>query len=325
MEDALLRQVQTIPPEFGLWNNVLFNRIDMTDRIRTMLLLCILSANTTMSKTLSCIAIPLLCVGLVGFVAAEDNSDELPPPATPLLRAHAHNDFYHPRPLFDALDNGFGSVEADIFLVNGELLVAHFIYQIRPERTLESLYLAPLRERARRFDGKIFPDADEFYLWIDFKTEPQATYAVLRPLLEKYSDILTRYENGTIIPGAVTVVLTGSANLGLIRNESVRFAGVDGGLASLDSDVPAHLIPAAGINWRQQFPQFTGELSPAEREKLAEQVRKANERGRKLRYWNAPDHEEFWNILYDAGVHLINTGRLQPLRDFLLERSVADP
>jgi hypothetical protein len=277
-----------------------------------------------MSKTFSRIATLLLCASFVSFAAA-DNACELPPPATPLLRAHAHNDYYHPRPLFDALDNGFGSVEADIFLVNGELLVAHFLFQIRPERTLESLYLAPLRERARRFDGKIFPDADVFYLWIDFKTEPQATYAVLRPLLEKYSDILTRYENGTTIPGAVTVILTGSAHLDLIRNESVRYAGVDGGLAALDSDVPAHLIPAMGINWRQQFPQFAGELSPAEREKLAEQVRKANERGRKLRYWNAPDDEAFWGSLYDAGVHFINTGRLQPLRDFLLERSAADP
>ena len=272
-------------------------------------------------RTFSSIVVPLLCAGLMSFVGAMDSSCELPPPATPLMRAHAHNDYYHPRPLFDALDNGFGSVEADIFLVNEELYVAHFFFQIRPGRTLESLYLEPLRERARRFDGRIFPDAETFYLWIDFKTEPQATYAALRPLLEKYSDILTRYENGTMIPGAVTVILTGSANLGLIRNETVRYAGVDGGLVALDSDVPAHLIPAVGINWRQQFPHFTGELSPAEREKLAEHVRQANERGRKLRYWNAPDDEAFWGILYDAGVHLINTGRLQPLRDFLLERS----
>ena len=34
-----------------------------------------------------------------------------------LERAHAHNDYEHPRPLFDALDHGFKSVEADIWLV----------------------------------------------------------------------------------------------------------------------------------------------------------------------------------------------------------------
>ena len=40
---------------------------------------------------------------------------------TPLLHGHAHNDYLHPRPLLDALDQGFCSVEADIFLVDGKL------------------------------------------------------------------------------------------------------------------------------------------------------------------------------------------------------------
>ena len=35
---------------------------------------------------------------------------------TPLLRAHAHNDYEHTRPLLDALECGFGSIEADIHL-----------------------------------------------------------------------------------------------------------------------------------------------------------------------------------------------------------------
>ena len=34
----------------------------------------------------------------------------------PLPNAHAHNDYEHKRPLFDALDHGFCSVEADVFL-----------------------------------------------------------------------------------------------------------------------------------------------------------------------------------------------------------------
>src|SRR4051812_44226103 len=47
------------------------------------------------------------------------------PAPTPLKNAHAHNDYLHPRPLFDALDQGFTSVEVDVFLVNGQLLVGH--------------------------------------------------------------------------------------------------------------------------------------------------------------------------------------------------------
>jgi hypothetical protein len=62
----------------------------------------------------------------------------------PLAAAHAHNDYEHDRPLFDALEHGFTSVEADVWLVDGELRVAHDLEDAKPGVTLESLYLDPL-------------------------------------------------------------------------------------------------------------------------------------------------------------------------------------
>ena len=73
-----------------------------------------------------------------------------------LLHAHAHNDYRHDRPLLDALAHGFTSVEADVFLVDDKLCVAHDAREIRPERTLRSLYLDPLRERAKKKVGRIY-------------------------------------------------------------------------------------------------------------------------------------------------------------------------
>ena len=69
--------------------------------------------------------------------------------AEPVLlpRAHAHNDYEHARPLAEALERGFGSVEADVWLVDGALLVAHDRKDVKPARTLAALYLEPLRER----------------------------------------------------------------------------------------------------------------------------------------------------------------------------------
>ncbi len=68
-------------------------------------------------------------------------------PIVPRPQAHAHNDYLHERPLLDALANGFCSVEADIFLENGELLVGHTKRELASGRTLQSLYLDPLKER----------------------------------------------------------------------------------------------------------------------------------------------------------------------------------
>src|SRR3954468_10159458 len=83
------------------------------------------------------------------------NAKGEPAHVTPLPNAHAHNDYLHSRPLFDALDHGFTSVEADVFPVNGELLVAHVHSAAKPERTLDKLYLAPLAERIEHNHGSV--------------------------------------------------------------------------------------------------------------------------------------------------------------------------
>src|SRR6185436_5240840 len=102
----------------------------------------------------------------------------------PLERAHAHNDYLHSRPLVDALDQGFCSVEADIYLVDGKLLVAHDRDKVQPEKTLEKLYLQPLAQRVRSHGGQVFSNKVPFMLLIDIKSEAEPTYARLREELK---------------------------------------------------------------------------------------------------------------------------------------------
>src|SRR6516165_4820653 len=103
-----------------------------------------------------------------------------------LVHAHAHNDYEHTRPLFDALDQGFCSVEADIYLVDGKLLVAHQRSQVKPERTLQALYLDPLRERIKKNHGRVYANGPECVLLIDLKTDWHQIYPVLREVLKEY-------------------------------------------------------------------------------------------------------------------------------------------
>ena len=58
----------------------------------------------------------LFAVGCTMILAlgAGSPSTAAPGAVIPLARAHAHNDYLHPRPMLDALDAGFTSVEADI-------------------------------------------------------------------------------------------------------------------------------------------------------------------------------------------------------------------
>ncbi len=241
---------------------------------------------------------------------------------TPLIHAHAHNDYEHKRPLFDALDNGFCSVEADIYLINGQLLVAHERSQTRPEKTLQSLYLDPLRRRVKTTGGRVYPDGPECTLLIDIKTDWKTTYPVLRNVLKQYSDILTVFRSGQKITNAITAVITGDRSKEMFAGESERYCALDGELADLDSSPTADLIPWISSNWSSSFHwNGHGEMPADEKSRLKELVGKAHAKGCQLRFWNSPDNPDFWRELLADDVDLINTDKLPDLRGFFESRS----
>ncbi|MCI0700161.1 MAG: phosphatidylinositol-specific phospholipase C/glycerophosphodiester phosphodiesterase family protein [Planctomycetia bacterium] len=250
-------------------------------------------------------------------------ADEPPKKAiTPLTRAHAHNDYEHTRPLLDALECGFCSVEADIWLAKGELLVAHTLLQLNAERTLEKLYLDPLRERVKANGGKVFKDGPAFYLMIDIKTNAKETYAALAKVLEKFADMLTVTREGKTEVKAVTVIISGNRDVKTITEQKVRYAAIDGRPADLDGNAPAALIPWISQSWIVLFKwNGTGEMPADERKKLRDFVAKAHKQGRKVRFWATPERVEVWKELLAADVDFLNTDKLADLRKFLRENA----
>jgi hypothetical protein len=239
---------------------------------------------------------------------------------TPLTHVHAHNDYVHPHPLFDALDHGFCSVEADIYLVDGQLLVAHERFQTKPERTLQALYLDPLRERAKTNGGHVYPNGPEFTLLIDLKGDWHKIYPALRDVLKQYTTMLTTFRDGLKDTNAISVIITGNRDRTMFAGESVRYAALDGELQDLDSGEPATLIPWISGNWYQTFRwNGAGTISGGEKAKLKEIAAKAHQQGRRVRFWGAPDKPDFWRELLEDDVDLINTDDLEGAQAFLLK------
>jgi Glycerophosphoryl diester phosphodiesterase family len=242
----------------------------------------------------------------------------------PLPRAHAHNDYAHQRPLFDALDHGFCSVEADIYLRPEGLLIGHDAKDLQPGRTLEKLYLDPLRERVKENGGAIYRGGPMFWLLIDVKTEANESYAALDKVVARYADILSVSRDGKFERKAVTVVLSGNRAIEIVKKQAVRYVGIDGRPEDLPSNAPADLIPWISANWTLQF-KWTGNepLPAAEKQKLDQFVRQAHDRGRLVRFWATPEKEVVWKELNSAGVDLINTDKLDELQKFLLAAPAA--
>jgi hypothetical protein len=259
--------------------------------------------------------LPVLLI--VWSAAAAQQAD----PVTPLKRAHAHNDYEHKRPLLDALDQGFCSVEADIFLTERRLLVGHALGDLKPERTLQKLYLDPLRERARANGGRIHRGEAVFHLLIDIKSDAKSTYAALAKVLDEYADILTVTQDGKTEVRAVTVIISGNCDRTGIAASAVRHAAIDGRPNDLDGAESASLLPWVSASWGSLF-QWKGvdPMPDNERKKLRDYVAKAHAQKRLVRFWATPDMPSAWQELLAVEVDLINTDRLVELRQFLVKR-----
>lgn len=242
-----------------------------------------------------------------------------PPSApSPLQQAHSHNDYDQKRPLTEALEHGFCSVEADIHLVDGQLLVAHDRVKTRPDRTLRSMYLDPLRERCRTHGGFVHPSTNHFTLLIDIKADAEGSYRVLDPLLREYQSILTRFTPTNTTPRAITVILSGARPADTVAAQAERFCALDGRPDDLDRNPSPFLVPLVSDAWSNHFKAPTnGQLSPADRTRLRALVSRTHAQGRRLRFWGAPDRPWLWAEQRDAGVDVINTDRIPHLAAFL--------
>jgi glycerophosphoryl diester phosphodiesterase len=253
------------------------------------------------------------------------SSGPSPHGVVPLLRAHAHNDYLHDPPLQKALEHGFTSVEADIFLVGDRLCVAHESRKVTPDRTLQSLYLEPLRQRVKENDGYVYREASRFILLIDIKTAAEPTYRRLHGVLAAYQDMLTTFDSRGRRDKAILVIVSGNRPLALMQSQPVRYAGYDGRLADLNTDLSADVIPMISDQWVKPFTwKGDGPMPPDERQRLNDIVRRAHAQGRLVRFWLTPDEpspqrDAVWRQLLAADVDLINTDDLKGLQEFLLQ------
>jgi hypothetical protein len=236
-------------------------------------------------------------------------------------KIHSHNDYLQQHPLIEALSAGARSVEADVNLVDGKLLVAHSLKQTRPDATLQSMYLDPLQKMIESNHGTVYGDGKPIVLLVEEKTEADVTYPVLRKLLEGYSDLLTHYAHGRTSTGAITVIITGhEPPRALLSAEPDRFVACDGILAdlSISPSPPADLVPWVSGKWSDSFTwKGVGEMPDDQRQKLRAFVEQAHAEHRTIRFWEAPDNQTTWAELQNDRVDWINTDHLAACAKFL--------
>lgn len=223
------------------------------------------------------------------------------------LQAYAHNDYENRRPLLNAVESGYSGVEVDYYLVNGQLLVGHDLSQLSRDRTLQSLYLEPLRDLARR-QGPLCGPEKRFLLNIEAKQTSRAAFDSLQGMLSRYPDLFGPH-------GWVEVILVGwTPPIDSIGDARIQYRVER--VEQLDSIPPDPRITMISVRFSDllRYPDRSTEF----RQRMTALVRQTRlVPNRRLRVYEVPYDSVIYRALLNAGVDLIGVKNLGRGRNLL--------
>jgi hypothetical protein len=250
---------------------------------------------------------------LVGAAAASAGAQPCPDRAP--LPAYAHNDYDNRAPLADALRLGYAGAEADVLLADGVVAVAHGRRHANPSRSLEALYLQPLRSLVRQC-GRVLASDRPFLLNIELKERSPEAYDSLAALLDRYGDLLTeRSPGGTVATAPVEVVFVGwHPPLAEFSRPAAAYVRVQDKITSVDrhvADDSTGRVRLVSLDYGKTIGR-----EPRKRALWLAELRRAKSAGpgRIARVYNAPVRRDLYATLLAAGVDLIGTENLERTR-----------
>jgi alkaline phosphatase len=223
---------------------------------------------------------------------------------------HAHNDYVHPIPFLTAYYSQVGSIEADVFLRNGELYVAHEEKEITTDHTLDKLYLKPLAEKIAFHNGAVYAKAKTLNLLIDLKTEGIPTLQSLVRKLKKYPAITGCQSLTITISGSVPV-----PDQWKLFPDYIHFDGRPTVAYTTEQLRRISIIS-------DDFKKYTswngkGTLTAPDLKKITAVIDNVHSLGKRIRFWATPDLVNAWITLQKLNVDYIGTDHVTALASFI--------
>jgi glycerophosphoryl diester phosphodiesterase len=233
-----------------------------------------------------------------------------------LYNAHGHNDYEKNKPLFKALNNGFSSIEIDLFAHKGKLVVSHVNLLLDSKPLLLDLYIKPLAKLIEQNNGLVYAnDSTQLVLYFDFKTPNDTTYAMLRKELAPYRDFFTVYYQDSVVWGPLQLLVNGP--LESIANETVRWVSVSGTFQDIGKQYCSALMPRVHFHYKTLFKwNGKGKMPEDERVNLHRYIESAHAENKTVRIYAIPNKKRVWKELMDAEVDWINVDRYRKFRNF---------
>lgn len=250
--------------------------------------------------------------------------------------------------------SGCISVEADIHLSDGDLLVGHSPSGLRKSVTLRNMYLEPLQRMLHECNANLPVQEDVWrgifdsdtrktlVLLVDYKSAKEQMFAELHSQLQPLRDLdyLTKWNGTHKAVRPLTIVVTGKAPFDSVlalpndRRDIFWDAHLEALQSTIDdfsTDPPTYKYNQSNshyastqfryaVIYRSPDESLRHPSTPREKDLAATQIEQAAARGLVSRYWDAPTHppnlrESAWRYLLGAKIGLINMDDLGEVRD----------
>ena len=226
-------------------------------------------------------------------------------PLNSTITGHSHNDYVQKRPFKTAFDAHMGSIEADVFLINNDLYVAHEEKDIKPSNTLESLYLKPINEAIQK--GKAYP----LILLIDIKSQADSTLDVVVQQIGRYPLFLNE-------KSAVQFIISGNRPKPEKWTTYPTFIQFDGRPNEIYQPEAWQRVGIVS----QSFEKYISkkgqkDIDNSTFDKMKFVVDSIHAQGKKVRFWATADKKRVWKTLAKMGADFINTDKPRRLKRFL--------
>lgn len=227
-------------------------------------------------------------------------------------RIHAHNDYQKAEPLTNALRNKVFSIEADIYLYNNKLVVAHDKKELPAAPPLDSLYLQPIINLFKQHEGTIGNDSSYSpTLMIDIKENGEAVIAELIKLLSAHRSVFDR----SINTKAVQIVISGDRSASSKWSTYPSYILFDGRPYEAYDDIILKRIVFISDSY-SKYINLKDSTSG-----LEQLVKKIHGMDKLLRLWAGPDDPSSWLRLQQLGIDIINTDKVEECRNYFINNS----
>jgi alkaline phosphatase len=226
--------------------------------------------------------------------------------------AHAHNDYLQAEPFYMAYHAGFGSVEADVFPIDGMLCVAHSKKEIQRGVTLKRLYLDPLLKELATNKSR------HLKLLVDIKEDHKLTLKLLIQEIEP----LVQYLSTTRDDKQLIILISGKRPLPSEYKNYPDYIFFDDDLKITHSTGEWKRVGQVSLSF-SKFSTWKGEnmIADEDKKRLQNTIDSVHHSGKTIRFWAAPDNQISWELQMQLGVDLIGTDKINELADFLRSQS----